>query len=35
VFTDIRGLYNWGPPVPASFIAPDDLAELMAGAHTG
>jgi catechol 2,3-dioxygenase-like lactoylglutathione lyase family enzyme len=35
VFTDIRGLYNWGPPVPASFIAPDDLAELMAGAHAG
>jgi catechol 2,3-dioxygenase-like lactoylglutathione lyase family enzyme len=35
VFTDIRGLYNWGPPVPASFIAPDDLAALMAGAHSG
>jgi catechol 2,3-dioxygenase-like lactoylglutathione lyase family enzyme len=34
VFTDIRGLYNWGPPVPESFIAPDDLAALMAGAHS-
>ena len=28
-----RGLYNWGPPPPPSFLAPDDLAELMAGAH--
>jgi catechol 2,3-dioxygenase-like lactoylglutathione lyase family enzyme len=26
---DERALYAWGPPVPASFIAPDDLAELM------
>ncbi|KOG61377.1 MULTISPECIES: VOC family protein [Streptomyces] len=23
----------WGPPMPASLISPDDLAELMAGAH--
>jgi glyoxalase/bleomycin resistance protein/dioxygenase superfamily protein len=29
----IQGLYNWGPPVPPSFLSPDDLAELMAGAH--
>lgn len=25
--------YNWGPPPPPSFIEPDDLAELMTGAH--
>lgn len=29
----VQGLYNWGPPPPPSFLAPDDLAELMAGAH--
>lgn len=29
-----RGLYNWGPPPPPSFLAPEDLAELMTGAHT-
>jgi catechol 2,3-dioxygenase-like lactoylglutathione lyase family enzyme len=34
VFTDIRALYNWGPPVPPSFIEPDDLAALMTGAHS-
>ncbi|HEX4094585.1 MAG TPA: VOC family protein [Trebonia sp.] len=28
-----RGLYSWGPPPPPSFLAPDDLAALMAGAH--
>jgi catechol 2,3-dioxygenase-like lactoylglutathione lyase family enzyme len=28
-----RGLYNWGPPPPPSFIQPDDLAALMTGAH--
>jgi catechol 2,3-dioxygenase-like lactoylglutathione lyase family enzyme len=28
-----RGLYNWGPPVPPSFIEPEDLAALMTGAH--
>jgi len=28
-----RGLYNWGPPPPPSFLAPDDLAALMAGVH--
>ncbi|MGB8404743.1 MAG: VOC family protein [Mycobacterium sp.] len=28
-----RGIYNWGPPPPPSFIKPDDLAELMTGAH--
>lgn len=29
----MRALYSWGPPPPASFIRPDDLAELMAGSH--
>jgi catechol 2,3-dioxygenase-like lactoylglutathione lyase family enzyme len=29
-----RGLYNWGPPPPPSFLHPDDLAELMIGSHT-
>jgi catechol 2,3-dioxygenase-like lactoylglutathione lyase family enzyme len=28
-----RGLYNWGPPPPPSFIRPDDLAALMTGSH--
>lgn len=27
------GLYNWGPPPPASFLHPEDLAALMTGAH--
>ncbi|WP_037577684.1 VOC family protein [Phaeacidiphilus oryzae] len=35
VFDGARGLYNWGPPPPPSFINPDDLAELMAGLHGG
>jgi len=30
----LRGLYNWGPPPPPSFLAPEDLAELMSGAHS-
>ena len=33
VWTDIRALYSWGPPVPEAFLAPDDLAELMAASH--
>jgi catechol 2,3-dioxygenase-like lactoylglutathione lyase family enzyme len=33
VWTDIRALYSWGPPVPESFLAPDDLAELIVAAH--
>jgi hypothetical protein len=33
VWEGVKGLYNWGPPPPPSFLAPDDLAELMAGAH--
>ena len=28
-----RGLFNWGPPPSPSFLAPDDLAALMTGAH--
>jgi catechol 2,3-dioxygenase-like lactoylglutathione lyase family enzyme len=33
VWDGMKGLYAWGPPPPPSFLAPDDLAELMAGAH--
>jgi catechol 2,3-dioxygenase-like lactoylglutathione lyase family enzyme len=33
VWNDIRALYRWGPQVPGSFLAPDDLAELMAASH--
>jgi catechol 2,3-dioxygenase-like lactoylglutathione lyase family enzyme len=29
-----RGLFNWGPPPPPSFLAPEDLGALMAGAHS-
>jgi hypothetical protein len=31
----MRGLYNWGPPPPPSFLAPEDLAGLMTGVHGG
>lgn len=34
VFEGARGLFNWGPPPPPSFIEPDDLAALMTGAHS-
>jgi hypothetical protein len=33
VWEGARGLYSWGPPPPPSFLAPEDLAELMTGAH--
>lgn len=33
VWEGARGLYNWGPPPPPSFLAPEDLAALMTGAH--
>ncbi|MFG1928515.1 VOC family protein [Cryptosporangium sp. NPDC048952] len=33
VFEGAQGLFNWGPPPPPSFLAPDDLAELMTGQH--
>jgi catechol 2,3-dioxygenase-like lactoylglutathione lyase family enzyme len=29
-----RGLYSWGPPPPPSFLHPEDLAEMMTGAHS-
>jgi catechol 2,3-dioxygenase-like lactoylglutathione lyase family enzyme len=29
-----RGIYNWGPPLPPSFIKPEDLAALMTGSHS-
>ena len=28
-----RGLFAWGLPPPPSFLHPEDLAALMAGAH--
>jgi hypothetical protein len=28
-----KSLWAWGPPPPPSFLAPEDLAELMTGAH--
>ena len=34
VWEGMRALYAWGPPPPPSFLRPDDLAELMAGAHS-
>ncbi|MEU6147475.1 VOC family protein [Streptomyces sp. NPDC047081] len=33
VFSGRHARYNWGPPPPPSFLRPDDLAELMTGAH--
>lgn len=33
VFEGAEGLFNWGPPPPPSFLAPDDLAALMTGQH--
>jgi hypothetical protein len=33
VWEGAKGLYSWGPPPPPSFITPEDLAGLMAGAH--
>jgi catechol 2,3-dioxygenase-like lactoylglutathione lyase family enzyme len=32
-FEGARGLFNWGPPPPPSFLKPDDLAALMSGTH--
>ncbi|MFJ2262213.1 VOC family protein [Streptomyces sp. NPDC087844] len=34
VFEGAKGLFNWGPPPPPSFIKPDDLAGLMSGSHS-
>lgn len=33
IFEDLRALYSWGPPVPHSFLEPEDMAALMTGAH--
>lgn len=33
VLEGAKGLFNWGPPPPPSFLAPDDLAALMTGSH--
>jgi catechol 2,3-dioxygenase-like lactoylglutathione lyase family enzyme len=33
VWEGARSLWAWGPPPPPSFLAPDDLGALMAGAH--
>jgi len=33
VWDGLKGLSSWGPPVPPSFLSPDDLAELMTAAH--
>ncbi|MEV5477840.1 VOC family protein [Streptomyces sp. NPDC052207] len=35
VLEGARGLFNWGPPPPPSFVNPEDLAALMIGAHAG
>jgi catechol 2,3-dioxygenase-like lactoylglutathione lyase family enzyme len=33
VFDGARGLFNWGPAPPPSFLEPEDLAALMTAAH--
>jgi catechol 2,3-dioxygenase-like lactoylglutathione lyase family enzyme len=33
VWEGAKGLFSWGPPPPPSFLAPEDLASLMTGAH--
>ena len=30
-----KGLFNWGPPPPPSFLHPEDLAAMMTGSHSG
>ncbi|MER6809456.1 VOC family protein [Spirillospora sp. NPDC000708] len=34
VWDGAKSLFSWGPPPPPSFVEPDDLAALMAGAHS-
>lgn len=34
VLDGAKGLFNWGPPPPPSFLAPEDLAALMTGSHS-
>jgi catechol 2,3-dioxygenase-like lactoylglutathione lyase family enzyme len=33
-FEGAKGLFNWGPPPPPSFIEPEDLGALMTGSHS-
>jgi hypothetical protein len=33
VWEGLRGLYNWGPPPPPSFVLPDEVAAMVTGAH--
>jgi catechol 2,3-dioxygenase-like lactoylglutathione lyase family enzyme len=33
VLEGARGLFNWGPPPPPSFVMPEDVAAVMVGAH--
>ncbi len=33
VWEGARGLFNWGPPPPPSFLEPEDLADLMLQSH--
>jgi len=33
VLEGAKGLFNWGPPPPPSFLAPDDLGALMTESH--
>ncbi|WP_067823424.1 VOC family protein [Nocardia inohanensis] len=33
VVAGAKGLYSWGPPPPPSFLAPEDLADLMINGH--
>ncbi|CAM5653127.1 Dioxygenase OS=Streptomyces griseorubiginosus OX=67304 GN=AQJ54_40270 PE=4 SV=1 [Streptomyces griseorubiginosus] len=34
VLEGAKGLFNWGPPPPPSFLAPEDLADLMTSTHS-
>jgi hypothetical protein len=34
VLEGARGLFEWGPPLPPSFVHPEDLAAMMTGAHS-
>lgn len=34
VLDGARGLFNWGPPPPPSFLAPEDLAAFMTDSHS-
>lgn len=34
VLEGAKGLFNWGPPPPPSFLNPEDLAALMTGVHS-